>query len=41
MLTVNDELGSAEVGRVNDRIPHLVVGAIIPDGTVVIALDEP
>ena len=38
---MNDELGSAEVGRVNERVPLFVVGAIVPDGAVVIALDEP
>lgn len=38
---MDDELRGAEVGRVNDRVPFLVVGAIVPDRAIVVALDEP
>lgn len=40
-VVMDDKLGGAEVGRVDDRIPLLVVGAVIPDRAVIVALDEP
>ena len=38
---MDDELGGAEVRRVDNRIPLLVIGAVVPDRAVVVALDEP
>jgi hypothetical protein len=40
-VVMDNELGGAEVRRVDDGIPLLVIGAVVPDCAVVVALDEP
>jgi hypothetical protein len=40
-IITDHELGRTEVLGVNERVPFLVVGAVVPDGAVVVALDKP
>ena len=40
-IIAHDKLRGTEVGGVEQRVPFLVVGAVVPDGAVVVALDEP
>jgi hypothetical protein len=40
-IITDHELGSAEVLSVHKRVPFLVVGAVVPDGAVVVALNKP
>jgi hypothetical protein len=40
-IVVDDELGRAEVLGVVDGIPFLVVVTVVPDGAVLVLLDEP
>ena len=40
-VVVRDEVRGAEVSRVRQRVPLLVLVAVGPDGAVVVALDEP
>lgn len=40
-VITNNKLGRAEVLSMVERVPLLVVGAVVPHGAVVVALDEP
>lgn len=40
-FVVDDELGCASVAEIGEGIPAFVVVAVVPDGAVVVVLDEP
>lgn len=40
-VIVDDKLWGASVGKMSEGIPLFIVGAIVPDGAVVVVLDEP
>jgi hypothetical protein len=40
-IVVDDELRCASIDKMRKRVPEFVVLAVIPDSTVVVALDEP
>jgi len=40
-VVVDDELRRAEIFGVVERVPPLVVGAVVPDSPVLVLLDEP
>ena len=40
-IVMDDELGGAGIGEMGKRVPEFVVGAVVPDRAVVVALDKP